>query len=102
MAHPSCVGYEIIFSDEAKKDLKKLEQKTISRIFKKTKSLISSKPDNLNIKKLKSKDHLYRLRAGDYRIIYAIKHNEIIVFIVALGHRKDIYNVLDRRLQKMM
>jgi mRNA interferase RelE/StbE len=98
MVHSSCVGYEIVFSDDAKKDLKKLDRQIIVKILKKTKSLISPDPNSLNIKKLKSKFALYRLRAGDYRIVYCIKHETITVYFVAIGHRRDIYNVLDRRL----
>lgn len=97
MVHAPCIGYAVIFSDEAKKDLKKLEKQTIAKIFKKVKALVSEVPDNLDIKKLKAQDSLYRLRAGDYRIIYCIKQKEICIQVVAVGHRKDIDNVLDRR-----
>ncbi|MFA6535338.1 MAG: type II toxin-antitoxin system RelE/ParE family toxin [Candidatus Babeliales bacterium] len=100
MVHPPCIGYTIFFTDDAKKDLRKLEKQIISRIFEKVKELTSNKSDNLNIKKLKSKDPLYRVRMGDYRIIYCIKHAKIIVYVVAIGHRKDIYSNLDRRLIK--
>jgi mRNA interferase RelE/StbE len=100
MVHPPCVGYTIVFTDDAKKDLRRLEKQIISRIFEKVKELTSNKFGNLNIKKLKSKDHLYRLRMGDYRIVYCIKHVKIIVYVVAVGHRKDIYSNLDRRLVK--
>ena len=100
MVHPPCAGYAIIFTDDAKKELRKLEKQTIKRIFEKTKKLISARLDNLNIKKLKSKISLYRLRAGDYRVIYCIKREKVIVYIVAVGHRKNIYNSLNKRLAK--
>lgn len=100
MIHPPCIGYTIIFTDDAKKDLRRLEKQIISRIFEKVKTLTSSKPDNLNIKKLKSKNDLYRLRMGDYRIVYCIKHEKIIIYVVAIGHRKDIYSSLNRQLIK--
>lgn len=100
MVHPPCIGYTIIFTNDAKKDLRLIEKQIISRIFEKVKELTSSKSDHLNIKKLKSKNDLYRLRMGDYRIVYCIKHEKIIVYVVAIGHRKDIYSNLDRRLVK--
>lgn len=56
---------------------------------------------NLDTKKLKSKISLYRLRVGDFRVIYTIKREKIVVYVVAIGHRKDIYNNLDRRLARM-
>lgn len=102
MVHPPCLGYKIIFSDETKKDLKKLENQTISKIFKKVKDLTSVDSHNLNIKKLKTKAPLYRLRAVDYRIVYSIKHEKIVVYVVAIGHRKNIYDILDRRLKSLI
>ena len=54
---------------------------------------------NLNIKKLKSKFALYRLRAGDYRIVYTIEHQKIIVYVIAIGHRKEVYETLSRRIK---
>ena len=36
-------------------------------------------------------DVLYRIRVGDYRVIYAVEHNRLIVLIVAAGNRRDIY-----------
>ena len=101
MIHPPCLGYKVIFSDEAKRDLKKLENRTISKIFEKAKDLVSANSHNLNIKKLKTKVPLYRLRAGDYRIVYCIKREKIIVYVVAIGHRKNIYDILDRRLKQI-
>jgi mRNA interferase RelE/StbE len=101
MVHPPCIGYTIIFTGEANKDLRRLEKQIISKIFEKTRELTSSKLDSLNIKKLKSKSSLYRLRVGDYRVVYCIKYEKIIVYVVAVGHRKDIYDILDRRLIKM-
>ena len=70
MVHPPCIGYAIIFTDEAKKDLKKLDKQIVLKILEKVKILASSKFESLNIKKLKSKNSLYRLRVGDYRVVY--------------------------------
>ena len=100
MVHPRCIGYTVIFADDAKKDLRRLEKNTIAKIFAKTEDLVSPESENLNIKKLKSKTPLYRVTVGDYRIIYCIKHEQIIVYVVVVGHRKDIYKNLDRRLGK--
>jgi mRNA interferase RelE/StbE len=98
MIHPLCVGYEIVLTDDAKKDLHRLERQAVTRILKKIRQLNSNNIDNLNIKKLKSKISLYRLKVGDYRVVYSIYHEVIIVNVVAVGHRKDIYDSLSRRL----
>ena len=43
--------------------------------------------------KLKGNNKLYRIRSGDYRIIYEIKNNVLVILIVTIGHRKDIYRL---------
>jgi mRNA interferase RelE/StbE len=47
------------------------------------------RPDG--VKKLEGEKDLYRLRIGDYRIIYAIRDRELIVLVVKVGHRREIY-----------
>jgi mRNA interferase RelE/StbE len=92
MIHPSLEGYKLEFSKEALKFLHALDRYSSQRIFKKIKELTSN-AENLNIKKIKSTRYdLYRLRIGNYRVIYSIEHNHITIFIVAIGHRKDIYD----------
>ena len=97
IVHPKCIGYTIIFYEDAKKDLRKIDNQSISKILNKIKELVTNNLSGLNIKKLKSKNLLYRLRVGNYRIVYSIKHEKIIVYVIAIGHRKDIYKNLDRR-----
>ena len=48
--------------------------------------------DDLDIKKLKGHD-LHRLRVGEYRIIYQMKAKELIVLVLTVGHRKEIYRI---------
>lgn len=50
---------------------------------------------NLDIKKLKSEHDLYRLRVGSFRVIYSIEHEKIIIYVVAIGHRREIYQYLN-------
>lgn len=45
----------------------------------------------LDIKKLSTNDDLYRLRIGNFRVIYQTYDNTLIILIVKIGHRKDIY-----------
>ena len=99
MVHPPCIGYSVVFSREADKDLHKLEKKTITKVLEKIRDLTSDRSSHLNIKKLKLKSQLYRLKFGDYRVVYCIKQKEIIVQIVAVGHRKNVYDILSRRVE---
>lgn len=45
-------------------------------------------------KKLKGTDDLYRIRVGDYRVIYTVEANHLVVLIVNVGNRRDIYRSL--------
>ncbi len=97
MINKSC-KYEIIFLGEARKDLKKINKSDNLYILKKIKELAELKA-NLNIKKLKFKNDLYRLRSGNYRIVYAVKKNELIILVIAVAHRKEIYNKVLKRIR---
>ena len=91
MVHPILANYNLVLSKEAEKYLKALDKNTSIRIFSKIKKL-SFENLSSDIKKIKgSKYNLYRLRCGNYRIFYRIKHKEIIIYIVTIGHRKEIY-----------
>jgi mRNA interferase RelE/StbE len=81
--------YTILIERYAQKQIMKLDKKVIPVI----KSAIASLADNPRphgYKKLKGED-AYRIRVGDYRVIYEINDNTIIVTVVSVGHRKDIY-----------
>jgi len=52
---------------------------------------LSKDPRPSGCKKLKGGVELWRVRAGDYQIIYQIDDGQIVILIVAVGHRKDIY-----------
>ena len=45
---------------------------------------------------IKSKHKFWRIRVGDYRVIYHIKKSELIVLIVKIGDRREVYQKLDR------
>ena len=92
MIHPSLNNYKIIFSQDALKKLNKLEKNLCGKILQKIKELRTT-PQNLNIKKLKStKYNVYRLRVGNFRVLYTIDHDIITIHIVKIGHRKNVYN----------
>lgn len=97
MIHAPCFGYKLVFTHEASKDLKKLEHQVASKILDKIKELTLESINHLNIKKLKTNAPLYRLRVGDHRIIYSIEHKKVVIYIVAIGHRKDIYKNIEKR-----
>jgi mRNA interferase RelE/StbE len=84
--------YKIIIAEQAIKALAKLPGKTRRQISEKIDALADN-PRPAGIEKLQGAD-LYRIRSGDYRVIYQIKDNLLIVLVVRIGHRKDIYRNL--------
>ncbi len=88
--HPPCIGYTVILTPTASKILSKLNKQTISAILDKLKQLTFGR-QNLDIKKLKNSKTLYRLRVGNYRVIYQIAHSTITIHVVEIGHRKEVY-----------
>lgn len=81
--------YAINFKKRAIKDLEKINEPFYSNIKQAIYNL-ADEPRPTGFKKLKGRDG-YRIRVGNYRIIYDIYDQELIIEIIALGHRKDIY-----------
>ncbi|MBI2574568.1 type II toxin-antitoxin system RelE/ParE family toxin [Candidatus Woesearchaeota archaeon] len=82
------MAYTIVWSDSALKQLKKLEQGIAKRIYEKVGEL-SGNPLR-NTTKLVGEPG-YRLRVGDYRVVFDIKHKELQVLVLKVGHRHNIY-----------
>jgi len=81
--------YQVTIKPKAVKALEKINDPDYSSIKKAIYSLAGN-PRPHGYKKLKGRDG-YRIRIGDYRIIYDVFDNILTVDVVALGHRKDIY-----------
>ncbi len=83
------VVYKIFFKDSVWKDFKSIPDKDLTKILACIESL-GKNPRQPKCKKLSSQER-YRLRYGKYRIIYSIQDNELSIWIVKVGHRKNIY-----------
>jgi mRNA interferase RelE/StbE len=81
--------YKVIFTKSVKKDFRKIPKLEVSKILNEIEELAKN-PRSSKTKKLKG-EKLYRLRVGNYRVIYDIKDNLMLIFVVKLGHRSDIY-----------
>lgn len=79
-------SYKIVFERNAARYFNGLSKDHQKRLAK----AISSLPQG-DTKKLKGYKDFYRLRVGDYRIIYTIKQDELIIAILKIGNRGDIY-----------
>ena len=82
------MSFKIVWDEKAYDSLNKLEPPITRRIFKKVEEF-SENPFSKDIKRLKGSND-FRLRIGDYRVIFAIEQNTLQVLKV--GHRKNIYD----------
>ena len=80
--------YEILFTDKAYRQLKKLDEDTQDRILTAL-DRIKIRPESY-VRKLVG-DPGYRFRVGDYRLIHDIDKGKLIVLVLKIGHRKKIY-----------
>ena len=80
--------YEIIFSDKAKSQFNKLEKNVQERIGS-VLERIKLRPEHF-LEKLVGEPG-FKLRVGDYRIFLEIYNDKLVIFVIELGHRKNIY-----------
>ena len=81
--------YEIIVSDKAKKQLSKLSKEIIDRIGNALER-IKIRPHYFVLRLVGSP--YYRLRVGDYRVILDIINDKLVIMVLEVGHRKNIYD----------
>jgi mRNA interferase RelE/StbE len=84
------VNYDIELSRIALKNMAKIPKRDLVRIQNRLEAL-STEPIPDDVKKIHGDDNLYRIRSGNYRILYRIFKNRLCVLIVDIDHRKDIY-----------
>lgn len=82
--------YQVEFTNRAIKNLKKIDSKYQSLIIDKLESLAKNPMTATNIKHLIGTKY-NRLRVADYRIIYELQDAEVIILVIDINHRKDIY-----------
>jgi mRNA interferase RelE/StbE len=82
--------YQIEFTKGATRELNKLPTDIKNRIDLKIVNLAVD-PRPSGVKKLKAMENTYRIRVGEYRVIYEIYDNTLLVTVVKVGHRSDIY-----------
>lgn len=83
-------SYRVEISRSAAKDLRGIDRRWIPRIVELIEKL-QSDPRPPGCKKLVGSDHTYRLRAGDYRVVYEVQDDTLIVWVVRMRHRRDVY-----------
>lgn len=82
--------YQVLFDKPAAKQLAKLPKKFYEKIKKSIEELADN-PRPIGCLKLKGNGDAYRIRIGDFRVIYEIEDDVLIVVVVSVGDRKEIY-----------
>ena len=84
--------YKVLFDKKYLKELVKIPKEIRSNIQDRVSGLSDNpRPDGAIKLQGSKKEPLYRIRCGDYRVIYAIKDDVLIVLVVDVGHRRDVY-----------
>jgi mRNA interferase RelE/StbE len=83
-------SYRVVFTASAARELKKLPSQVIARMVTRIQSLASN-PRPAGCKKLQGGDREWRIRVGDYRVIYTIDDSKLLVEVTRIRHRKDVY-----------
>ena len=81
--------YEIEFRPAALRELRKIDRSTLPRI-RGAIALLAQDPRPPASRQLRGRDG-YRLRVGDYRIIYTIDDGVLLIVVVTIGHRREVY-----------
>lgn len=84
--------YSVEFTRSAEKEFGRLPQKLQLRAAEAI-ALLSENPHSelIKVKKLKGAEDLYRIRVADYRIVYELKDERLIILVIKIGHRREIY-----------
>ena len=81
--------FSVQFRPTVLKSLKQFPKRDLVRIKKKIDKLANNLPDP-NTTKMKGDNSFHKIRSGDYRIIYEIHDDTLVILVVKIGHRKDV------------
>ena len=84
-------SFEVIFKRSVAKDLRQIPTKDVAKILKRIEGL-KAEPRPTGVEKLSGQEK-YRIRQGVYRILYEVRNTELIVVVVKIGHRRDMYRI---------
>ena len=84
------MSYSILIKKNVIKVLESIPKRTVHKLNDAIQSL-KEEPRPFGVRKLKTKEELYRIKVSDYRIIYTINDNVLIIEIIKIEHRKEVY-----------
>lgn len=83
-------AYSIEYKKSAEKELRKLSQTQLRGIVTKIQALAIN-PHPEGSVKLRGSSDLFRIRHADYRVIYQVQDNKLILLVIKVGHRREVY-----------
>ena len=81
--------YQVIIPKSVRKELDRLPEDVVQKILSRLAGL-ETNPRPADVKKLKGRD-AWRIRVGDYRVIYEIHDRVLQILVITVGHRREIY-----------
>jgi len=85
-------NYSIVFTRSARKEIESLDTSVVNRVFSKIENL-EENPRPKGCRKIQSQENLWRIRIGEYRVIYAVDDKRRVIDIIAIRHRRDAYKM---------
>lgn len=84
------MNYTIEIKQSAKKELAQLPKHIAEKIIRQIRGLANN-PKPKGYKKMVGTENAYRIRMGNYRVIYSIFNQQLVIQVIKIGHRKDVY-----------
>jgi len=88
------LAYVVDFTDAAERELRRLSLPArvgVARVLER----LAANPRRPGVRMVVGQDHLYRAKAGDYRIIFAIHERRVVIVVVRVAHRTRVYRHMD-------
>ena len=82
--------YAVLFEAAALRALDKIRQEDRTRIIARAEALAND-PFPPGAKKLRGPEGYFRFRVGDFRVVYDVQHNRLVILVIRVGHRREVY-----------
>jgi mRNA interferase RelE/StbE len=85
------MAWEVSLSNQPRKFLRDLRDERLRDRIEEAIDALSVNPRPEGMKQLAASDGIHRVRVGDYRVLYAIRDAELLVLVVKIAHRREVY-----------
>jgi len=85
------LAYKVVYLDQVEKDLKRLDKPIARKIIERVENYLASDPEKLGKALTGDFQGYWRYRWSDYRVIYKISRQEVLIVVLRIAHRKDVY-----------